>query len=195
MSSNIKIQRICNFCEMEFTAKTTVTQYCSDKCAKLAYKARIKASKIEASNKETTSKKTKAIQEIGTKEFLTVGEVAKLLNCSKRSAYYYVQSGTIKATNLGQRMTRVKRSDIDKLFSIPEPIMLKPFESINDFKDDAYYTTKEVRQKYKLSEGALQTLLTRNDIPKFKKGWFAYVPKTEIDSIFNITTKSVKHGN
>ncbi len=28
MSSNIKLQRICQHCGNEFTAKTTVTQYC-----------------------------------------------------------------------------------------------------------------------------------------------------------------------
>ena len=46
MSSNIAIQRICQHCGKEFTARTTVTQYCSDDCAKRAYKARIKAAKF-----------------------------------------------------------------------------------------------------------------------------------------------------
>ena len=43
MSSNIRIQRICQQCKNEFTAKTTVTKYCSDRCSKRAYKARQKA--------------------------------------------------------------------------------------------------------------------------------------------------------
>ena len=49
-------------------------------------------------------------------DLLTVREVASLLNCSIRSAYQYIEFGTIKAVNLGQRITRVKRSDLDKLF-------------------------------------------------------------------------------
>lgn len=117
MSSNIQVQRICQHCGKEFTARTTVTQYCSDTCAKRAYKARVKAAKVEVSNKETQRIKTQPIEELKAKEFLTVRDVARLLNCSVRSAYYYIESGTIKATNLGQRITRVKRSEIDKLFN------------------------------------------------------------------------------
>ena len=116
MSSNIEVQRICQHCGKEFTARTTVTQYCGDICAKRAYKARVKVSKIESSNKETQRIKSQPIEELKEKEFLTVREVARLLNCSVRSTYYYIESGTIKAVNLGQRVTRVKRSEIDKLF-------------------------------------------------------------------------------
>lgn len=117
MSSNILIQRICQHCGNEFTARTTVTQYCGDNCAKRAYKVRIKAAKIEASNTQTQQIKNKPIEELKAKEFLTVREVARLLNCSVRSAYYYIESGNIKAVNLGQRITRVKRSELDKLFT------------------------------------------------------------------------------
>jgi len=116
MSSNIRVKRICQHCGDEFTARTTVTQYCGDGCSKRAYKARIKAAKIEGSNKETQRIKAQPIEELTAKEFLTVREVSRLLSCSVRSAYYYIESGTLKAVNLGQRATRVRRSEIDKLF-------------------------------------------------------------------------------
>lgn len=116
MSSNIQVQRICQHCGNEFTARTTVTQYCGDTCAKRAYKARLKNSKIENSNKETVRIKTKPIEELKAKEFLTVKDVASLLNCSLRSVYYQIESGNIKAVNLGQRITRIKRSELDRIF-------------------------------------------------------------------------------
>ena len=122
MSSNIKVQRICQYCNKEFTARTTVTKFCSDNCAKRAYKVRKRAEKINQSNIETAKKKIQPIEVLKAKEFLTVREVAKLLNCSVRSAYYYIESGTIKGVNLGQRMTRVKRSEIDKLFNNLNPL-------------------------------------------------------------------------
>jgi len=53
MSSNIKVQRICNNCGNEFTAKTTTTLYCSRSCYSAAYKAKQRAVKIEQSDKET----------------------------------------------------------------------------------------------------------------------------------------------
>lgn len=53
MSSNIRIQRICQHCNNEFTARTTVTKYCSHKCASRAYKDRTRKKKVEKSNAET----------------------------------------------------------------------------------------------------------------------------------------------
>ncbi|WP_339728687.1 helix-turn-helix domain-containing protein [Maribacter stanieri] len=50
------------------------------------------------------------------KEFLTVKETAILLSCSVKSIYRSINDGRIKVTNLGDRMTRIKRSDIDDLF-------------------------------------------------------------------------------
>lgn len=116
MSSNINIQRICQHCGNEFTARTTVTQYCGDTCSKRAYKARKRVILIEGSNKETQRIKNRPIEELKAKEFLTVRDIAALLSCSPRSVYYYIEVGKIRATNLGQRITRVKRSELDKLF-------------------------------------------------------------------------------
>lgn len=116
MSTKIKVQRICQHCGNEFTARTTVTRYCSHKCNSAGYKANLRNGKISESNNETVRIKSQPIEELKVKEFLTVREVALLLNCSVRSAYYSIECGSIKAINLGQRLTRVKRSEIDKLF-------------------------------------------------------------------------------
>lgn len=183
MSSNIKIQRICQHCGNEFTARTTTTLYCSHRCNSAAYKAKQRAGKVEQSNKETQRIKSQPIEELKAKEFLTVREVARLLNCSVRSAYYYIESGTIKAVNLGQRITRVKRSEIDKLFEQPQPVTPQPEQIQFDIAD--CYNLTEVQDKYGISETALQNLIKRNSIPKIKKGWFAYVPKTVIDKLLS----------
>ena len=116
MSSKIEVQRICQHCGKEFTARTTTTQYCSHRCNSAAYKRRVRVGKVEVSNKETQRIRNQPIEELKAKEFLTVREAARLLNCSVRSIYYYIENGTIKAVNLGQRVTRIKRSDIDNLF-------------------------------------------------------------------------------
>ena len=176
MSSKIEVQRICQYCEQEFTARTTVTKYCSHKCSKAAYKARKRAEKIEQSNSETKKIKQQPIETLKAKEFLTVKEVSQLLNCSIRSVYYSIESGTISAVNLGQRMTRVKRSEIDQLFqnnSTPLPIETEKVH----YETKDCYTLKEVLDKYSVSETTLQQLVKRNDIPKIKIGRYSYVPK------------------
>ena len=117
MSSNIKVQRICQYCNNEFTALTTVTKYCSDNCAKRAYKDRVRAEKIESSKKETTKILTQPIEILKAKEFLNVRETAILLGCSVRTVYRLIDKRIIKAVNLGERITRIKRSDLNNLLS------------------------------------------------------------------------------
>lgn len=116
MSSNIRIQRICLHCNKEFTAKTTVTKYCSDRCAKWAYKARQKTEKIEESNKETRQIVSMPFDVIQAKEYLTVLDAAKLLTCSRQTIYSLINAGRIKATNIKVKKTLIKRTEIDRLF-------------------------------------------------------------------------------
>lgn len=183
MSSNIKVQRICQHCAKEFTARTTVTRYCSHVCARHAYKKREKVSKTAKSEAKTQSTDTRTIEVIKSKEFLTVREVAALLNCSVRTAYYAVKSGTLNSVNLGQRITRIKRSEVDKLFE--QKIASTPLSEskIVDVKEG--YTLAEVQSRFGISEKGLHSLIERNKIPKMKQGKFVFVPKNLIDNLLN----------
>jgi excisionase family DNA binding protein len=181
MSTNIKVQRICQHCGNEFTARTTTTKYCSHKCNSAAYKAKIRAAKVEESNNKIQRTKTKTIEEIKAKEILNVRDVATLLGCSIRTAYRFIDNGTIKAVNLAERMTRVKRSELNKLLEQPKPVQPQS-ESVQYNISDCYNLT-EVQNKYGISEKALQDLIKRNSIPKIKQGWYAYVPKIIIDKL------------
>jgi excisionase family DNA binding protein len=116
MSSNIRVNRLCQYCDNLFEAQTTVTRYCSKRCNKLHYKAKLNQDKIAISNIETKKIIAKPIEEIKAKEFLTVKDAAKLLNSSRQTIYNLIHNGTIKATNLAKQKTLIKRTDIDKLF-------------------------------------------------------------------------------
>lgn len=183
MSSNIKVQRICQHCAKDFTARTTVTRFCSHVCARRAYKEREKVGKTTKSDAETLVTYTRPLEEFKSKEFLTVREVATLLNCSIRTAYYAVKSGTLNSVNLGQRITRIKRSEIDKLFE--QKIANTPLSQskIVDVKEG--YTLAEVQSRFGISEKGLHTLIERNKIPKIKQGKFVFVPKNLIDNLLN----------
>lgn len=117
MSSNIRVIRVCQFCEKEFEARTTVTKTCSDNCAKRLYKQKQKSAKVESSNAATQAIRLKPIDELKAKEFLTVKDAARLLNCSSRTTYYLIAKGNLKAVNISKRKTLIKRSDIDRLFT------------------------------------------------------------------------------
>lgn len=116
MSSNIRIQRICEYCKNDFIAKTTVTKYCSSTCSKRSYKARKRAEKIHQSITETKQIKNQPIEELKGREFLTVTQVSKLIGCSRQNIYKLINSNKLKATNILEKKTIIKRSDLDKLF-------------------------------------------------------------------------------
>lgn len=117
MSSNIRVNKICEYCNKQFEARKTTTKTCSDHCAKMFYKQRQRATKIEASNNELIQVKRKPIEDLKAKEYLTVKETATLLNCSVRTAYRMVKQGSIRGVNLSQRLIRVRRTDCEKLFA------------------------------------------------------------------------------
>ncbi|GAB2629989.1 helix-turn-helix domain-containing protein [Emticicia sediminis] len=186
MSSNIKVQRICQQCGNEFTALTTATAYCSKQCNSKAYKAKIRAGKVEVSNKETKQIKNKPIEELKAKEFLSVRDVSKLIGCSVRTIYYHIENGNIKAVNIGQRITRIRRSDIDKLFEQPQPP--QPPQSppkLVEYHISDCYTIMEVQHKFGISDSALNNITKRNHVPKLKRGKFTYVPKVIIDKLLS----------
>jgi excisionase family DNA binding protein len=174
MSSNIKIEKVCQYCGAEFTAKTTKTKYCSHKCASRAYKARQRDGKIRASLTETIQIKESEIEELKAKDFLSITETYKLLGVSRRTVYRMIERGDLKATKIGGR-TIVRRTDIDKLFEQPKPEQPKEKP-----KYEYNITINEAIEKYKISEKAFYDFRRRHNIPGKKKGKYTYIPESLI---------------
>lgn len=196
MSSNMKIKRICQFCGTEFIARTTVTKYCGDICAKRAYKAKVREAKIKASQAEPETERPdktfnrierdKGYFNIKTLDYLTVKEAAELLKCGRRTIYRMIKAGKIPSANLSIRRTRILKRDIDELFEIKSninqihPEDSKPLEE-TPLKD--CFSIGQIQTEYNISETSLQTLIKRHNIPKFQKGKFVYIPKRKIEHL------------
>ncbi len=114
MSSNIRINKVCQYCRSEFVAKTTVTKFCSDSCAKRAYKLRIRNEKLEEAIKKT-EKEFSGVTSNVTKDFLNINEAGQLLGSSRWTIHRLIKRGQLKATKLGTR-TIISRKSIDALF-------------------------------------------------------------------------------
>ncbi|WP_181305320.1 helix-turn-helix domain-containing protein [Rufibacter sp. XAAS-G3-1] len=99
--------------------RTSVTKTCSDKCASAAYKARVRAAKIEKSNLETAQLKARKTEELRAKEFLSINEVTELLPLSRRTIYRLIEEGELNAAKFGARAL-IRRVDIDALFIKPK---------------------------------------------------------------------------
>ena len=181
MGSNIYLQKICEQCGKEFTARTTVTRFCSHTCSSRAYKDRTRKDKVEKIKTDTIRIKTKEIREIQARDVLTVSEVAALVGCSRRTAYRLAATGTIKSANLGQRLTRIRRSEVDSFLSLPA----KPAPQEKEYEISECYTVGEALRTFGISDKTLRDILKRNGIPKFQRGKFVYIPKKLLNDIFN----------
>ena len=78
ISSNIIITRVCVECGNHFTARTTVTKFCSSKCNSKNYKKRKRNEKVLTSDKSLADYKL-----LESKPFLKVTELSKILNVSR----------------------------------------------------------------------------------------------------------------
>ena len=72
MSSNIRVNKICAYCGKEFEARKTTSKTCSDHCAKMFYKERQRAAKIETAKAETERIKSRPVLELKEKEFASI---------------------------------------------------------------------------------------------------------------------------
>jgi predicted nucleic acid-binding Zn ribbon protein len=83
MSSNIKVERICEWCGKKFIAQTTVTRFCSKRCAEHSYKERLRQKKMAVSNHETASVPNG--NKWRDKDYLTPTQAADLLGIGRMS--------------------------------------------------------------------------------------------------------------
>jgi len=121
MSTNIRVEKLCEHCNKEFIAKTLKTRFCGHICNSRAYKAKKRAEKLNQArqgNDDTTLPipSTSLLHTIQDKQILTVSEVAKLLRLSKATVYRIIKEGKLNAVKFSARNTRIYRSEIDNLF-------------------------------------------------------------------------------
>jgi len=116
MSSNMKIPKVCQHCGKEFIARTTVTQFCGDDCAKRNYKKRIRDQKVKSVENIARQKMEFQQSQTKDKEFLSIYETCQLLGASRMTIYRQIKTGSIPVARFGRR-TIIKRSVIDQIFA------------------------------------------------------------------------------
>lgn len=121
--ANFTILRQCENCSNMFEAQKRTTRFCSHKCASQNYKLRqrlkvkneVEAETIKTIKTSIPKVKAISLELLKHKEFLTIGEAAILFSCSTKTVYRMIKAKEIKASNLSQRLTRVRRIDIEQL--------------------------------------------------------------------------------
>lgn len=90
--------------------------FCSDSCAKRAYKKRKRDEKVGIAIKQE-AEKSAYNSVISDKEFLTIEEACQLINASRWTIYRLIDKGELKAGRIG-RNVRIPRRFINELFKL-----------------------------------------------------------------------------
>ncbi|WP_316825406.1 helix-turn-helix domain-containing protein [Pedobacter miscanthi] len=191
MSSNIQVVKICSCCGNDFIAKTTVTKFCGKACNSKFYKTLIRDSKIQGSNLDTAAKRTEIKADKIDQEYLTVNDVAHILGMSRPAVYRMINNGTLKATNLMIRGTRVLRKDLDQLFfetkvnskESPRATQKDTKRVVTELQIEDCYSILELIHLFGKTRSALYTAFARASIPKKKSGKEVYFEKIAIDKL------------
>ena len=184
MSSNIRIERICEWCGKQFTAQTTVTRFCSKRCSEHAYKERLRQKKISLSNQETAHNSRE--KESRNKEFLTPSETARYLGVGRTYIYDCINRGKIKVTRIG-RKTLISKADIQAMFDFLTPKekpSAEPAEKKSKSLSD-FYTRADIREKYGVKDSWIYKVVAENNVPKTIIRGKAYFSKSHIDRLFS----------
>lgn len=184
MSSNIKIERICEWCGNRFMAQTTVTRFCSKRCSEHSYKERMRQKKMALSNQETNQ--CNPDRKSRDKDFLTPTETAQYLGVCRTYIYDSINRGKIKVTRIG-RKTLISKADILAMFDYLTPKETEQVEaaekkskSISDF-----YTRADIREKYGIKDSWIYKVVAENNVPKTTIRGKAYFSKSHIDRLFS----------
>lgn len=203
MSSNIEIKKKCRWCGAGFIARKTTTEYCSHRCSGLAYKERKRQAKLDSYQREYEYQQS-GQKEVAKQEFLTPTQAATLLGVCHVTIYNYINRGVIKVWKL-KRKTLIRRADVDALFStleIQEPSATRQQSPITEF-----YTSKEVQEKYGVSNSGMYKIAEREGWPKTQSRgktlwsrshvdrYFAnQQPKEEISEWYTVADIQAKYG-
>lgn len=125
----------------------------------------------------------KPVMQLQIREFLSVGQAAKLLGISETMVYNMINGGKLCAVNLSKRKTIIHRKEIDKLFENDKFIVVE-VEGAPTVRIKDCYHMAQAQLKFNISEAGLYNLIRRHKLAKFKKGWFTYVSKSDLDHIF-----------
>ena len=159
MSSTIEITKNCEFCGSNFIARKCSTRFCCKRCAERSYKQNKRNNHIAEHQAIADSVQTDKISDL---EFISPTQCAQLIGVSRRTLYRYLEAHKIPCCQFNG-CTRIRRTDIDALFKEWEYIKRekKVAEPIEEF-----YTTKQILEKFGISNSWLFKMAKERSIPK-----------------------------
>lgn len=183
MSSNIRIEKTCECCGNKFIAQTTVTRFCSKRCAEYSYKARLRNKKVQ----QAQNIESKSLLNVKEKDYLTVAEAALMQGMTRQEIYNLIHRGDLTASKLSSRLTLIKRTSIEQMLD-KTPYIRR--ETSEDKTITEFYTRAEIREKFGVKNSWIYKVVAENNVPKTILRGKAYFSKAHINRLFSARKKN-----
>ena len=181
-TSKIRITKKCEWCGNEFQAQKTTTKYCCKRCAEHAYKERMRIERVKLTQSSIAQlDKERIIAPVTQKEYLTVSEAAVLLGVERTTIYRYLWSSQLTGLKIKGK-TFIRRSDIEQKFQ-EAPSYIRHTKSSSPSIEE-WYTTKEIIEKFGVSNSWVFKVAKEKNIPKVMKFGRTYWSKSNCDRAF-----------
>ncbi|MGL4520250.1 MAG: helix-turn-helix domain-containing protein [Phocaeicola sp.] len=172
--------RNCEVCKTSFMPKTITSRYCCKKCSDVAWKRKKdKQKKIEAMD-AAVGKIPEA------RDYISIPEAIAMFGIGKNTLYRLIRNGVIPSINIGQRLTRISKTELLGMFPIRDssPVPDKPQPKLYSLEPEDCYTIGEIAEKFRVNDSTVYKQIRKYSIPTRQIGNYVYVPKTEIDNLY-----------
>lgn len=191
----MKKTRKCAFCGREFSPNSGMQKYCSVGCADEAKKERKKRN-------GDFIKAAEPVIGLRQQEYLTFSKAAVLMGCSRQYIYKLVAQGKLKASRISNRMSLIRRADIEAMLesnpynkvvfgSRPNPTTPNrnkktATEAIAD-EPLTYISGEQLLTTYKVKPSWLYNSARRNQIPICKIAGKNYYSKSHVEECLGLS--------
>ena len=174
-------KKICLHCGQEFVAYRQTTDYCSDRCSKLAYKERKRIERLKETSLEVRENQRLLLLD---KNWLTISDAAKLLQMSRTTLYKILQRKGVELRKFTARTVRVAREDLERISETRETLINN---TVQEQKENLgnWMSKKQVMEKYGISDSGMYQVLKRRGIKPHKIGNASFYDKDEMYRVFH----------
>lgn len=175
-----KIQKTCPICGNTFTPKTITSLYCSRQCGEKAYKRK------KAAQKREEQLKVVADAVPVERQYISVAEAIAIFGVARSTLYRLIRTGQMPAINLGTRLVRIDRKQLEAVFPVRQSSQDEPKPQVKLYNLDPEncYTIGEIAKKFGISESSVYKHIRQYSIPTRQIGKFVYAPQSEIDNLY-----------
>lgn len=190
----------CAHCGKMFKPEKATQMYCSLECAEAAIARQKQWNDVLA-----------PVANVIELEYLTFSKAATLMGCSRQYVYKLVAEGKLPASRLSNRMSFIRREDIENMLQgnpyyrvLPAGFKRKKKETINQSGEieqmlevdvNRYITLEEAMTKYNVSNTTIYNKVKAGNVPQCRIAGKIYYDRTLLDDVMNKYQQSRNTSN